>query len=292
MKNKNLLRTLIFLSTVFQVCNSYAQEPTKPDVASYIDYFNKAVFQQTQNGVPYVFRWNTELGVCQFGNYSSTDDQAMRGFIKFLNSSTILNLTVFDKNDIKNCSNDDTIFLRWHDGKDGGKNVISNDILFLGDLTGRYLNIPAEKFNMKGMGLYSFGSYYRPYMYVSLSGVGRGNIDPDIQRTTEIVQKPLYGALTGIQNEFSRKYDTFLSDPLFSLSDQFKIKYSDRRINLCRFDVITLLVLYGKKQSGVPTKMPMDYYKKFIETNYHELLKESDSLMNNPNYSHIFLRKC
>ncbi|MCV9909975.1 hypothetical protein OIV19_20460 [Brucella sp. HL-2] len=264
----------------------------------FIDFFQSVVKKQTINHESRVWRWPATIETCIYGEYNSLDKIRLESNIELIEDLTSLRFTNTLVQDIDRCPTQSLLFIRFNSENEAARRIIFDDIKYLNDITGRSYIQSFSSISSFANGNYGIGGKISSYMYMSTRNSIGLNYITDRDALNELMQKPLFQILTGIDNVDNQNGEsTFLRDDLktfaFPLSHG-KLNFMDRsrRTNLCFDDAMLLRALYDEESVLSNPKAEISSFIKYISENYTKLSSDVSVIMSKDKYKSILSRKC
>ncbi len=263
----------------------------------YIEFFQSVVKKQTINDESRIWRWPSTIETCIYGEYNSSDKFRLESNIELIEDLTSLRFTTNLVQDIDRCPAESLLFIRFNSENEADRKLIFDDIKYINELTGRSYIQSFSSISIFANGNYGIGGEMPSYMYMSTRNSIGLNDTTDRDALNELIQKPLFQILTGIDNVNNQKGgNTFLRDSLksfvFPLSHG-KLNFMDRsrRTNLCFDDAMLLRTLYDGSVLSNPNA-EIGSFIKYISDNYDKLSNDVSIIISKDKYKKFLSRKC
>lgn len=273
------------------------------DEESFRSFFHDVVRTYPRDNGTFVLRWPSPLIVCVFGDYSQLSSDRFKDLFHFIQKSTDLRINTQYTIPREDCAQDTLLYVRIHSG-DKGKTLRQMLIKDLGSVVvekGRKETSSTLEPKPYGMGTIVLGGGQPSAIYVAVDQFDRNETPFDEAMARKASQEEIFQVLVGAADVSTAVVPkSIIEEPILNIDKRdwgLEPKYREEVFksapsNMCFYDVMLLLTLYGPGIARENPESKLDLYHAFIHENFDQIKRRATDLMNDDDYKSIFVKKC
>jgi hypothetical protein len=300
------------LSSFFSPTHSSMAEDSKirlSEIEDYITFFRSVIYRFQRNGVTTVARWeHLTTKVCIFGNPPEYSRQVLDEFFSVIVVNTILKFDLEFTDTAEQCGTNTMLYVRFHSG---GLNILESlklDVSRIAQMRNYTESVDHLYFHEYGMGLLLKQPATDLFAYAAIDQFDRNETAYDKAAANNAIQQELFQILTlSVDKPIDGKYASIIHEPTWYNVDDVddateedtgsEPKYRKKWVetysnNLCLYDVMLLLTLYGPGVLNVNPEGDLDWHEAYIREHFDYLKDRATIIMNSEAYNQIFMKKC
>ncbi len=259
-----------------------------------------------------VARWPLSTDVCIFGNPSKYTKDRLDDFFSVIVINTILKFVLTYVGTVEQCPPGTRLYARFHSGETDVLETLKLDLAAIARIKEYKKPFSSSEDKSSSMNKYGYAKIVinhntNIFAYAAVNQFDRNETIYDSFIANNATQQELFQIIVlSTDKEVVDRPVSIIEEPVLYVDEVEGATEGDVGVepryrkhltetspqNLCLYDIMLLLTLYGPGVDRYNPESKLGLYEDYISKHFNYLVDRAKKIMENPAYNELFMRKC